>query len=325
MKFSVIIPVYNSEKYIKDCIDSILMQSYSSYEIILVDDESTDKSPAICDDYAKKDHRIKVIHKKNSGTASSRNVGLTHCCGDYIMFMDNDDFWDDSHALADINGLLEESKPDVLLYLAKEYWENKNQYVIPQISCDREQIFNKNKSDALEYIISQGALYRAVWAKVVSKRLIQEHNLRFEDGIRNEDTDFTAKLILNANKYDWYDKKFYVYRKGTGVAQTNQKMKYSFVNDLVHIIEKYTFIGNQIEDVEFRKVFFSYLAYPYAVLMGQLEAFKSAEANLAKKENKKNSYLLGYDLDPSVRKIKLIYRCLGYTITAKLLKGYMKL
>ena len=93
MKVSIIIPVYNSEKYLKQCVDSILRQEFQDFEVILVDDESKDSSPLICDEYARKDDRVRVIHKKNGGTADSRNAGLKMASSDYITFMDNDDYW----------------------------------------------------------------------------------------------------------------------------------------------------------------------------------------------------------------------------------------
>ena len=91
MKVSVIVPVYNVERYLSNCIDSILLQTYKNLEIILVDDGSTDNSPCICDEYAKKDGRIKVIHKQNGGVSSARNTGLDVMTGDYVTFVDGDD------------------------------------------------------------------------------------------------------------------------------------------------------------------------------------------------------------------------------------------
>lgn len=102
MKISIIIPVYNSTLYLKQCVESILAQTYHNFEILLVDDGSTDDSPMICDEYAKKDDRIVTIHKQNGGTSDARNVGLEKASGDYITFMDNDDYWSDPDALCDI-------------------------------------------------------------------------------------------------------------------------------------------------------------------------------------------------------------------------------
>ena len=91
-KISIIIPVYNVEKYLDECINSIVFQEYRNLEIVLVDDGSPDKSPQICDEWAQKDSRIKVIHKENGGVSSARNIGLQHASGDYITMLDSDDW-----------------------------------------------------------------------------------------------------------------------------------------------------------------------------------------------------------------------------------------
>ena len=92
---SVIVPVYNVEKYLDNCVQSILRQSYTNLEIILIDDGSTDKSSQLCDEYSQKDKRIKVIHKKNGGQSDARNVGITVATGKYIAFVDSDDYIDE--------------------------------------------------------------------------------------------------------------------------------------------------------------------------------------------------------------------------------------
>lgn len=94
VKISVIVPVYNVEKYLEKCVESLLNQSLKDIEIILVDDGSPDKCPQICDEYAKKDCRVKVCHKKNGGLSSARNEGLQHISGEYYMFVDSDDWLD---------------------------------------------------------------------------------------------------------------------------------------------------------------------------------------------------------------------------------------
>ena len=89
---SVIIPIYNSEKYLHECLDSVINQTYKDIEIILVDDGSTDKSSSICDEYAKKDERIKVFHTSNNGPSHARNIGIDNATGEYIVFQDSDDY-----------------------------------------------------------------------------------------------------------------------------------------------------------------------------------------------------------------------------------------
>ena len=99
MKYSIIVPVYNVENYINECIQSVLSQTMNDYEIILVDDGSLDECPAICDEWAKKESRIKVIHKKNGGLSSARNEGIRQSKGRYLLFLDSDDYWVDSNVL----------------------------------------------------------------------------------------------------------------------------------------------------------------------------------------------------------------------------------
>ncbi|WP_443596824.1 glycosyltransferase [Agathobacter sp.] len=324
MKFSIIIPVYNAEKYLKECVDSILKQTYQHYEVILVNDESTDSSAFICDGYVEQDKRVKVIHKKNGGTADSRNVGLDNATGDYIMFMDNDDYWKSVDVLEKIEVKLKESRADVLMFDTMEYWQNKDEFSMSSKKCERKEVVNQPKEIALKAIIGNGLLYRAVWAKVVKADLIRENHLYFEKGIRNEDTDWTAKMLLCAKSYDWHEDVFYVYRKGTGIAQTSKRVSYKEVKDLKDICEKYIDIAENLKSDMFQKIFCSYLSYPYSVLMGQVKLLsKTDRVKIGERDIKKNSYILKYDLDPSVKMVKKVYNVLGYNLTAFLLKLYL--
>lgn len=322
MKISIIVPVYNSEKYLIECIESILSQSHRNIELLLVDDESQDTSPEICDMYQTNDERVKVVHKKNGGTAEARNVGLQMAEGDYVTFVDNDDFWNNPGALEEIVQQLNETKADVLMFNTMEYWENRKEYTCSSRKCDRSKIAFKDREDALEEIIKNGLLYRAVWAKVIRRDLIIANQLYFENGIRNEDTEWTAKLLLCTQSYDWYEKVFYVYRKGTGNAQTDVRVSEKEVSDLKDIIIKYVNIGqNELSNnSRFISLFYSYLAYPFAVLMGQARLIKNRKYI---KELKNMTFLLNYDLDPSVKQVRNVYKLFGYTLTTQLLKMYL--
>lgn len=324
LKISIIIPVYNSKKYLKECVRSILNQTYQNYEIILVDDESTDGSEKICDNFSKQDKRIITLHKKNGGTASARNMGIKKASGDYITFIDNDDYWKMETALNGIVKNLSETHADILMFDTLDYFENTNKFVTPTRRCDRDKIAFKDKVTALTEIISNGCMKRAVWAKVIKTSLITSNNILFEDGIRNEDTDFTGKLLLVAESYDWYSDLFYVYRKGTGQAQTDKKINTKIINDLYIICKNFIdTVKHSNISKDFRNVLYSYIAYPFAVLIGQCYEFKK---NLEKDQLitiKKYSFVLNYDIDPSIKLVKKIYRIFGYNITALLLKIYL--
>ena len=113
--FSIIVPVYKAEKYISECVDSVLAQTFEDFELILADDGSPDRCPEICDEYAKKDSRIKVIHKNNGGASSARNSGIDAACGEYIIFLDSDDYWEGNYTL---QRLAEKSKDgyDIIMF-----------------------------------------------------------------------------------------------------------------------------------------------------------------------------------------------------------------
>lgn len=120
MLFSIIVPVYNVEKYLRQCVDSILFQTYSDFELILVDDGSLDTCLSICDDYAEKDSRVKVIHKKNGGSTSARKIGINNAEGDYVLFVDSDDFIEES-TLQLLHQTLEINKCDVICFGHKTF------------------------------------------------------------------------------------------------------------------------------------------------------------------------------------------------------------
>ena len=327
MKISVIIPVYNSTRYLAACVDSIRNQSYGSIEIILVDDGSTDGSDEVCNRFAEEDERILVIHQKNSGTSSARNTGLRVASGEYVMFMDNDDYWNDSFCLEKIVKQLNESNADVLMFSTIEYWQNEEKYIYPSETGNRREVFGKSKEQALRYLIGNGLLYRAVWSKVIKKKLIEKNNLFFLQGIRNEDSEWTGKMLLCAENYDWFEQPFYIYRKGHEGAQTSKPNTYRTVLDLKEILVKYIGIAKKNESIwshEFREVYLSYFAYLFTVWMAQAEMLHQPEIQKDKKEMKKYVEVLKYDLDPSVKIVKKVYMICGYRITAKLLKVYMK-
>ena len=113
--FSIIIPVYNVEQYLRECVESILMQSCDDYEIILVDDGSSDKSGKICDKYSEKNNKIKVVHKENGGLSSARNAGIKIAIGKYIIFIDSDDYYDDKNLLFNSKNIFAKNNADMLI------------------------------------------------------------------------------------------------------------------------------------------------------------------------------------------------------------------
>ena len=144
-KISVIVPVYNVEKWLNMCIDSILAQSYKNLEIILVNDGSTDKSKDICDSYSKKDNRVRVLNIKNSGQSVARNIGLKEAKGDYILFIDSDDYISDKAIIEKFINILDSNNYD-FIYTSYCRFEDGNEEKITEIlpiNLTNDEIKNK--------------------------------------------------------------------------------------------------------------------------------------------------------------------------------------
>jgi glycosyltransferase involved in cell wall biosynthesis len=196
-EISVIIPVYNVEKYIAKCLESVLAQSLSDIEIFCIDDCATDNSAAIAEEYAKKDSRIKIIrHKINKGLGAARNTGLEYACGKYVYFLDSDDYID-GIMLEKAHARLEESGCDSVWMLSRSYFEDEKIYVIENYlknlaGCPEGiiEINAGNISDFPGYILN----------KVYSLDFIKKNNLLFPEGLLYEDAEFYFKFYTKSSK-----------------------------------------------------------------------------------------------------------------------------
>ena len=201
---SVIIPVYKVEKYLKRCIDSVINQTYKNLEIILVDDGSPDNCPKICDDYSKKDKRIKVIHKKNGGVSSARNEGLKITKGNYIVFVDSDD-WIESNFIKEMLTNLINSKVDYIVCGYNRVYDGKKEIINGN--------FNKKLISASNYLnkllnVQNG--YGFVHMKMINKKVLK--NIRFNEKlVVGEDALFNVEICKNIDKILIYNKPLYNY------------------------------------------------------------------------------------------------------------------
>lgn len=180
---SIIVPIYNVEKYIVKVVDSLCNQDYRSIEIILVDDGSPDNSSIIIDDLALKDDRIKVIHKKNGGVSSARNVGLSMTKGKYIMFVDGDDWVEPTYVSFFVN-MVDES--NYALGMNRNYYDDSG---MTKVDSDNFMIIDKNKTAESIY---NGDIFVAVWNKIYRKQFLEDNNIRF-----NEEIWFGEGMLFN--------------------------------------------------------------------------------------------------------------------------------
>lgn len=202
---SLIVAVYNIEEYIPRCIESILAQTYRNLEIILVDDGSTDRSGEICDDYATLDARIHVIHKKNGGLSDARNAGLDVATGEYIGFVDGDDWIEPDMYYA----MYEACEAAGAQMAACRYKQITKSGVIDASSGHSVSL---SKTEALEIYVcgdERYQIYNSVWSKLFQKSLIQD--MRFPVGKNSEDIMFTTRAFCRIERLAYLDKAYYNY------------------------------------------------------------------------------------------------------------------
>lgn len=197
---SVIIPVFNTEKYLRECVDSVLNQSYQNYEVVLVDDGSSDNSGIICDEYNEIDDRIKVIHKANGGQSSARNAALNIAKGKYIYFLDSDDYIGDS-LLELLVKTAEENNADFVFFEAQSFMDNENTLensIINNFDYVRThdyECFNGQKQ--LVNLMKNQEYYVCTPLHFYKREYLDRHSIRFEEGIIHEDNLFSASIYLH--------------------------------------------------------------------------------------------------------------------------------
>ena len=212
MRFSVIIPVFNVESYLRDCLDSVLKQTFADWEAICVNDGSTDGSGLILNEYDSKDERIVVVAQANSGTAAARNTGMKVAKGDYIFFLDSDD-WLESNALQSIADQLEGE--DVLCFSGRRYFEELNDYHQP------DQLSERQYKSGMDYYNDNALLPRdfafvCVVLRVYKRSFVIEHQLFFDDDVSYEDNLWVPIILYYAGIVKVISDALYVYRVRAG-------------------------------------------------------------------------------------------------------------
>ena len=201
-KISIVVPIYNTAQYLCQCIDSILNQEFKDYEIILVDDGSTDTSPMICDYYAHMYGFITVIHKKNGGLSDARNEGIKHASGQYILFIDSDDYIF-NNSLSHISNTIDESHIDVIFLEAVKVYPD-NTIINLNDGYKKEYIYEKSQIDVLKHISNLPKFPGSACTKLVKRTLISDNKLYFERGLLSEDIDWTIRLLLSAHNFNYW-------------------------------------------------------------------------------------------------------------------------
>jgi len=212
IKFSVLIPVYNVENYVAECINSVLSQSYKNFEIILINDGSTDSSGEICDKFAEVDARISVYHQENKGLIMARRYAISKASGDYYLFLDSDDYWD-NNLLEIIYNTILEFNCDLIIFNYKKVSDKGDILTKGESLFKDKTVFdNSNKRQLFELFINSTKLNN-LWIKVVKSSIVDSTDYYKYKNVKNaEDLLQSIPLVYNAKKIVYIDKALYNYR-----------------------------------------------------------------------------------------------------------------
>lgn len=322
VKFSIIIPVYNVEAFLDECVESVINQTFDNFEIILVDDGSTDSSGKICDNWAEMSDKIKVVHQTNGGLSKARNVGIRKAQGEYLIFLDSDDFWRDATVLETIDRRVNHNNLDLLCFGYQEFDDKTKKF--GKALFGEASIFNEreNKKSVLYTALQKGVYVSSAWVKVLRRHFVIEHDLFFIENITSEDIDWSARILINLKSVRILPENLYVYRQRADsiVHTVKTKNLQMLADNIIRCVQ----LGKDISDKNCREIYWNYVSYQYCTFL--IHACKNNKNEDVKKiiqEMKNFNWLLKYHLN---KKVKMIYflNLLGFKIMCTSMSIYGK-
>lgn len=303
-RFSIIIPVYNVEKYLGKCLESIKNQTYKDYEVIIVNDGTKDNSM----DIAKK-YDFKIINQKNQGLSAARNTGVKNATGDYLLFVDSDDYLE-KDLLKELNKSLK-NNPDLVRFQIKEVYEDGKEINYPE-----EEFQNKSGVEAFS-IISKYHFVENAWAYLYKKSFYDKNKFKFMEGTIHEDFGIVPLIIMKADKVNSINYLGYNYlqRSGSIMSQKNYEKTKKKVEDFYN---HYLYLIEEIDKTSLdSKVFKSFISNSLIIKICELDNKDYREYKKLLKEEKVFDNLL---VDTTTRKIKKILLKISPKLTRKILK-----
>lgn len=326
MFISLIIPVYNVEKYLDKCIKSVIMHKPEEYdmEVILVDDGSADRSGEICDQYAAKYEYIKVVHKQNGGASSARNAGVEYARGQYIIFLDSDDWWNPDTDFGKIVSFVKShEKTEMFLFLSYDYVEN-------------EGLFKRNEQDRLrkleitsiqqyyEALLNNGNLEVSPCTKIFKRAFLVENGLFFKEGMVSEDNEWMLRILRCLKFVEIIDEPLFVCRLNREGSVTNS-IKKKHIEDLLRIIRLSQRFYARHPRHKMKSLELCYASYLWFSALGLSTLLSAAEQKILRRKFYKTSEVCKYSKSPKTRICYLIYRITGLKVTSWILGAYIKI
>ena len=301
MTISIVIPVYNVSRYLRQCIDCVLSQTYRQLQIILVDDGSTDCSGQMCDEYAKQDERIRVIHKPNGGLSDARNVGTENAKGDYIVYLDADDCWNSNGYLQKMLDSIIVSGADMSMSLMSRFVDEKD-IPVSRSFIYEEQDFRGNALQTFERLYRKQQYSMSACNKMIKTSILRDNNIFFTKGLLGEDMDWTSRLLPHVSSVSYCNEAVYLYRERPGSITKTFRLKNA--EDFCWILETWETYWSNYVDKHIAKVFLGYYATLYVTFVYNYLLIPSSQRPLVKQRICNLSSLLEYSNAPKSDRLK---------------------
>lgn len=321
MKFSIIIPCYNTAMWLEECLDSVIGQKYKDWEIIVINDGSTDNTSDIIRIYAQRDARIKVINQENQGVSVARNKAIQNAEGEYLMFLDSDDWYKDEMCLEQIAEILGNGNVDIVVF-RYQVMRDKNDI------CEqyRLQYFEKMKGhtytgeEYLRSVLYEEKVYQWFpWLYAFRKELWIKNEFQFNKRLWIlEDMDIIYQVILKAQRVKVMDRVVYQYRIRKGAA-TQVKSKKAMLDEINVSVNNINLVSNMDIDEDLRKLLYSNFSYIFFEILREVNYLGKSDRKDIYKVLNQNRDLMNYTLRKQNIFVRRLTYVLGLHTTARLL------
>ena len=312
MKLSIIIPVYNVEQYLESCVQSVITQTYQDLQVILVDDGSIDSSSALCDQLAKQDTRIQVIHKPNGGLSDARNAGLKVATGDYVAFLDSDDVYLLQDGIEQMMHVVAKDKPDLLLFQCVDVYPVRQSV---RRAYDSDFLVNHTGTEVFHQLVRTQSFNMSACFQLIRRELLEKHQLYFEKGLLSEDVDWSLRLWRHVEHVRAINLPMYGYQHREGSITTTYTIRN--LRSYEHIFAKFVALyqHKQNGDGLYWKTVMGYLAQMYTSCLYAYGQIGRTDKEEAYKILKQYVLLLEYSLSIKSERVVRLKRIVGLRMT----------
>ena len=320
MKLSIIVPVYNIAQYLNDCVQSILEQSFHDWELVLVNDGSTDQSPALCEEWAKKYTRIRVVHKANGGLSDTRNAGLLEAKGEYIHFLDGDDYYVADNVLQTLMEQVEQYQlPDTLLFCRVDRYEDTGKE-------DKERPYNTdfiNQSSSttitFEHLLRMQRFNMSSCFQILRREFLMDNQIFFEKGLLSEDVDWSLALWQHLKTVKAVNCYGYCYRHRSASISTSLSIR--TYQSYQYMFQKW--IPRLQKDVgTLAQLQLNYLAFLFPTLLYGFFSVPKQDRKAVYTLLKEMKPVLQYSATKKSDRVAICVKIIGFYLTCRIFASY---